>query len=437
VYFTPVSPPISGRVGADTATVQFTWSVVDSNTGQVKVANQLNQRGDEDYQVIDGIRFKVTGLYFRQLQSVDHINGNPAHSRALQPGLTWSGNDAWFFGGGAGYGYNFFQRVDGQINPSSSLIPPTAPFIPANPAAMSDSFSSAEIAFTDDWPIDQAAPPTGGQLAYRYYRKEVFGTGAAPAGGRGYTYGGFVAAPFTITDLETGNQLEAAFVERLATDAAGDSTGIPQPHSHEGLWLPDIAADSLGAFEYIFAIRSGYTGAPNPAFAVDGAINSGTMPVEYAIWPAYRDSGRVIDAGDAIDFTVAIPATANDTFRVDTTPLVRNDKALAKTNMNNIRAVPNPYKNHSKYELNQFNRVLRFTNLPESATIRIYSIAGDLVRTLQKTDPTSSTVDWDLQTTNRLPVGSGLYIFHVDSPGVGSYVGRVVVFMEKERLNNF
>ena len=44
---------------------------------------------------------------------------------------------------------------------------------------------------------------------------------------------------------------------------------------------------------------------------------------------------------------------------------------------------------------------------------------------------------WDAETFNQLPVGSGIYIFHIDAPGVGSTTGRLVVFMEKERLNEF
>jgi hypothetical protein len=34
-------------------------------------------------------------------------------------------------------------------------------------------------------------------------------------------------------------------------------------------------------------------------------------------------------------------------------------------------------------------------------------------------------------------VGSGVYIFQVDAKGAGTYTGKVAVFMEKERLNNF
>jgi hypothetical protein len=99
--------------------------------------------------------------------------------------------------------------------------------------------------------------------------------------------------------------------------------------------------------------------------------------------------------------------------------------------------VPNPYYNRSRYELNQFARVVRFMNMPEVATVRIFNLAGNLVRTLQKNDLTTSILNWDLLTDSQLPIASGVYIYHVEAPGIGSTFGRMVVFMEKERLNNF
>jgi hypothetical protein len=86
--------------------------------------------------------------------------------------------------------------------------------------------------------------------------------------------------------------------------------------------------------------------------------------------------------------------------------------------------------------LNQFNHVIKFTHLPAQCTIRIFGLAGDLIRTLQKNDATSQ-ISWDLLTDRGLPVGSGIYLFHVDAPGVGTKVGKVAIFLEKERLNTF
>src|SRR6185503_13168116 len=97
-----------------------------------------------------------------------------------------------------------------------------------------------------------------------------------------------------------------------------------------------------------------------------------------------------------------------------------------------VRVVPNPYINRSSYELNQFDRVIKFTNLPASrkVTIRIFNLAGDMVRTLTKDATTSSggsdaaitsqsIVQWDLNTAQNLPVASGIYLYHIDVEGIG------------------
>src|SRR6185436_18901175 len=98
--------------------------------------------------------------------------------------------------------------------------------------------------------------------------------------------------------------------------------------------------------------------------------------------------------------------------------------------------VANPYYARSSYELSGFNRIIKFMNMPEQATVKIYNLSGHLIRTLRKTDQSSSILEWDVQNENRLPIASGVYIYHVDVPGAGSTIGRLVVFMEKEQLSN-
>ncbi len=109
-----------------------------------------------------------------------------------------------------------------------------------------------------------------------------------------------------------------------------------------------------------------------------------------------------------------------------------------------ILAVPNPYYAHSKYEVNQFDRVMKFTNIPASrrVTIRIFNLAGDLVRTIQRVpssgdDMAKAEISWNLTTDHNLPVASGVYIYRVDVAGVGSKTDRIAVFTEAERLDNF
>ncbi|HYR51977.1 MAG TPA: hypothetical protein VET83_05115 [Candidatus Dormibacteraeota bacterium] len=135
---------------------------------------------------------------------------------------------------------------------------------------------------------------------------------------------------------------------------------------------------------------------------------------------------------------------AGDTFEFRTVPAGAAPGTIVGNDINKVRAVPNPYYAHSQYELTQFDRVMKFTNIPASrnVTLRIFNLAGDLVRTIRRSassgdDMTRAEILWDLNTDNRLPVGSGIYIYRIEAEGVGAKTDRIAVFIEKERLDNF
>jgi hypothetical protein len=135
----------------------------------------------------------------------------------------------------------------------------------------------------------------------------------------------------------------------------------------------------------------------------------------------------VILAGDRLVFRVGGPATPNDYFTFTTHPATRTDVALARDQLNRVRAVPNPYNQLSSYERGN-ERIVKFTHLPVRCTLRIFTLAGELVRQIEKDDD-SSQVTWDLTNRDGRLVASGVYLFHVGAPGVGSHVGKLAVFM--------
>lgn len=397
-YQTPIAP--------DTVS----WGLLDVTTGDTLLQRRTNKSGDLNYPVVDGIRVKVIGPTepTPALAAVDFI----CHPQDWLEGYSaWQGP---FFNGGADYGGNFFGSTINQGDPA-------------------DSFTTVEIRF------DPAHPGK----AYRYLRLEVAATGGSPPQGRTYAYGGYVDVPFTVWDTDHNIQLEAAYVEREFTD--GNGVILPpsqQPATFDSTWLPSDADN--GGREIIGVIKVPYSPTPDPAFAVDDAIcetaacDAAVMPVEYMLWARRTSPFVTVPSGSTLRFTAnAVPGGPNDIYTIQTHTVVTGNVAMAKGALSSVRVVPNPYYNRSRYELNSFNRVIRFINLPEQCTIRIFSLAGDLVRTLQKTDRTSSILDWNVLTDNQLPVGSGVYIYHIDAPGVGTTFGRMVVFMEKERLNNF
>ncbi|MEW5875261.1 MAG: T9SS type A sorting domain-containing protein [Candidatus Zixiibacteriota bacterium] len=76
------------------------------------------------------------------------------------------------------------------------------------------------------------------------------------------------------------------------------------------------------------------------------------------------------------------------------------------------------------------DRRIWFVNLPEKATIRIFSLDGDLIRTINHPDPFltkyPSAVGWDLVSRNIQAVTSGIYIWRVDSE-LGTQTGKLVI----------
>jgi hypothetical protein len=57
-------------------------------------------------------------------------------------------------------------------------------------------------------------------------------------------------------------------------------------------------------------------------------------------------------------------------------------------------------------------------------------VAGSLVKTLYKDSSNlnnGGAISWDLVSDDGMDVAYGLYIFHVDAPGIGEYIGKFAV----------
>jgi len=105
--------------------------------------------------------------------------------------------------------------------------------------------------------------------------------------------------------------------------------------------------------------------------------------------------------------------------------------------LKSIRAVPNPYLGYSAYETSQFTNTVKITNLPANATITIYSLDGKFIRQYQRNEvgapvtgrnraidrqQISPALEWDMKNSKGIPIASGVYLIHVDAPGVGERI---------------
>lgn len=150
--------------------------------------------------------------------------------------------------------------------------------------------------------------------------------------------------------------------------------------------------------------------------------------------------------GDVIDVVTRKPFLSTDEFEF-TVRGPQADFMAADSLLNMIRVVPNPYVATNSFEpLNPFTtgrgpRVIKFINLPPNATVRIFTVAGRLLRTLRRdygsneipADPYAAanlmngTLDWNLESEEGLTVSYGVYLFHVEAPDIGEKTGTFAI----------
>ena len=135
--------------------------------------------------------------------------------------------------------------------------------------------------------------------------------------------------------------------------------------------------------------------------------------------------------GDIYQIKTTKPFEKNDLF-VFETKKGEIKSEITKQSINDIYVVPNPYVAYSISEnpgrtfTNRGDRELQFRNLPKQCTIRIYTITGELVDTIEKDDFTSMA-SWDLLSSEGMRIAYGVYIYHVYIPTVGEKIGKFAV----------
>ena len=92
---------------------------------------------------------------------------------------------------------------------------------------------------------------------------------------------------------------------------------------------------------------------------------------------------------------------------------------LAKGDVKMINVFPNPYIGFNPQETNRYARFVTFNHLPANANIRIFNLAGVLVRTIVKKDPKTQFATWDLNNESGFPVSAGMYVVYIDMPDLG------------------
>ena len=117
---------------------------------------------------------------------------------------------------------------------------------------------------------------------------------------------------------------------------------------------------------------------------------------------------------------------------------VNDNPDKAKTDLDLIQIVPNPYYAYSNYEPNALTHRVKITNLPDQCTVTIYSVNGTKIRQFKKDSSAITSIDWDLTNHANTPIASGIYIIHVkDNVHGGEQTVKFYCAMRQVDLNTF
>jgi hypothetical protein len=158
-----------------------------------------------------------------------------------------------------------------------------------------------------------------------------------------------------------------------------------------------------------------------PVDTLTSSSGEDSLVIEPAIYPGQGDvflffSTKPFDIGDKYTFETKAPSFQEN---------------LSESVLDQVYVVPNPYIAYSPSEIAfqpgiRDDKYLEFRNLPRNCTIRIYTIVGELVDTIEKNDNLNYAI-WNLLTFESQQIAYGVYIYHIEAPKIGTKIGRFAV----------
>ena len=104
---------------------------------------------------------------------------------------------------------------------------------------------------------------------------------------------------------------------------------------------------------------------------------------------------------------------------------------------NKINVFPNPlfaYNAGVSYTGGKADEpYVTFSNLPNEITVKIFSLGGNLIRSLEKNNSNPS-LTWDLLNEDGLRVASGMYLAIVSNPKFGNKVLKFAIIMPQKQI---
>ncbi len=234
--------------------------------------------------------------------------------------------------------------------------------------------------------------------------------------------------PFTIRiPFEVWNTTKNEQVNLLVYDRNYYALNDP---TKNGFRVWDNLIDSSsgnGNRAYVWVVNTKYTPtviSPTGTAAADSATWN---------WVFFKST---FNTGDDIKVIYNNPIQIGKDMWTFTVPKPTYSVDKAKVDVNRINVFPNPYYGVNYLEATKYSRFVTFNHLPNQATIRIFNLAGILVKTINHNGGTFE--QWSLSNEANLPVASGLYIAYIDMPSIGkTKILKFAIIQEQQIPDHF
>ena len=427
----------SYRVDFTKVNDETSWKLTNTTDNKVVITNQTNQDDNDQHSIVEG------GVFLKVLGPPPGLKRNDMYD-AADPNLwgwNWTAGTRFltWAGGGNYFGLESFQGAVGYASPAylfNSIARSVTP----------DKLPKIEIRFANlthltDTTATFDSTQANVSKAYRYLRNAA-GVPAQPRfapfivnpGSGNYGFQDYNRSmPLAVWDVDKtpARRLSVGYLENNAAYGNLDGQYVPP--------LNTLAyknnGETTGPREWLFIMNTNYSETANPAFM--NSILSNDNTVMYTATWALRNKNAWKNT-DVLTLNPTRVNTANHYF-LYSLPLTTKNDSLENYSWEKVGVYPNPYYASNAQETNRFSRFVVFNNLPKVVKIKIYNLAGQLVRTLSK-DDSEQFLKWDLLNTDNFPIASGMYIAYVTSTftsGEKTKILKLGVIQEQEILTSF
>ena len=219
---------------------------------------------------------------------------------------------------------------------------------------------------------------------------------------------------------------------------------VEDDNNGSGNYIWDMGWDGFGystagGREYIFILDDPYYETDGVTIDYSDYMATGTLDgtyhnVLYAIWPDARPGWLYLEE----EFDIEIYASNVNVPGLDEFTFTAPGLLDVDFDVDKINVFPNPYYAYNELATTAYDQYVTFTHLPKTATIKIFNLAGVLVKTLEHDNASSQFEKWDLTNASGIPVASGMYLAHVDVPDEGvSKILKVMIVQKKQILEYY